>query len=113
MNTNSTVFFVDASTADCESLAMLVVASSPSDALDRTIEYWARNDFEVPSGMILDPDIFSYDCQSICGRDQSEVRIWRKDIHHPHATGCIEWNLAGCTQIKPDVQASLRRRGVI
>lgn len=113
MNSDNNLFYVNARTIDGDCISMMVIAKDADDALDRTIEYWARNDFGVASGVIGDDDIFDYDCREICGPEQPEVMVWQMDVAKADATGCIPWRSANLTEIEPDVQESLKRRGVI
>jgi hypothetical protein len=112
------LYFVNAWTSDREALFMNVLAASHQDALDRVIEYWARDYFAQQTGRIRRSRIraANWDCSGICHREQPEVMVWEMGLDRPDpVTGCIRWisSNGGLVEILPDVLASLQRRNAI
>ena len=112
------LYHVVASTRDGESLDMNVFASGHQDALDRTIEFWARGFFNKPQGPISRTEIAEqdWDCDGICNREEAEVMVWEVRLTKADPlTGCIPWDSSnnGVEGFLPDVLASLGRRNAL
>ena len=93
------------------SITRQMIASSPRDALDRLIEYYARIDLCVED---LPSKGRNYKCRGIKGQHSRFVNVWTLDMLGADpisSTGCLYYN--NIVELLPETKASLVRRKVI